>query len=120
MGRKLRVLFLTGGKCNELYPKVRKFFIDSGYKLVSEEKGLKLTFKAGSKLLTYAFGTWRWSRALRTLTVTFQRSKEGCNIELFYDVSWLVGISSIYKAARIELARFKKSLNAKQVLVSFK
>ena len=120
MGRRLRVLFVTSKSCRELHPKIRKFFVDSGYKLVDERKGSTLVFKAGSRLMTYAFGTWRWSKALRTLTVTLRRSRDGCNVELFYEVSWLVGIASLYKSARLELARFKKALNAKQVLVSFK
>ena len=120
MGRKFKILLVTTYKKNVLYRKLKKFFLENGYEVITEDYTSNMMLKAGSKLWTYAFGTWRWSKAYRTLNISIVNTEEGSNAELRYDVSWLTSIGSLVKTSRVELYKLKTFIKPKNIMVALK
>ena len=120
MGRRYRLLFITGLPIQKFYKKIKDFYLGEGYKLLEERQPSYLVFEAGSKFYTYVMGTMRWEKALRKVMIELTPTEEGSNAQIIYEVSWLTSIPSIVKASRLEVARLKKRIKPKDIRISFK
>ncbi len=114
MGRKLKVLFeVKAKKPQVVYNRVMEYLKKAKYEILKADPPNKIVARAGSKFMTYVMGTARWEKALRTAYITIRKLPKLVEVEVLWEVSWLVTMVSLPRAARLEVSRFAKFIGAR-------
>lgn len=114
MGRKLLVLLeVAGKKPRFVFDKLLMYLKRANYEILEMNPPNRIVAKAGNKWMTYLLGTSRWERALRTAYITIRYIPKITEVEILWDVSWMVVMISLPRAASREVKRIAKFIGAK-------
>ncbi len=114
MGRKLLVLLEVPGKTPRfVFDKITMYLKKANYEILETSPPSKIVAKAGNKWYTYLLGTSRWEKALRTAYITIRKLPRITEVEILWDVSWMVVMISLPRAASREVRRIAKFIGGK-------